>query len=106
MAEIIIPNMQPFGMLTNQVTSAMVSLQSMLPRLEAAIATASSGYQGTAGTEFEGPNNNFGVKASDTPGEQGQAYAYAVGQLVTAWGQFVNIAQPYITALDNGYRLP
>lgn len=99
-----------FGQMTNQATSQMVALQTKMQRLNEAIATASSGYDGTPGTEFEAPQpgsnaappNLFGVIPSDTPGEQGQAYRYAMGQLYLAWQTFWGSAQAYLEQLDNG----
>jgi hypothetical protein len=118
MTTTIISNMgqYPFGMQTNQCIARIISLNTNLARLQEAVATASSGYEGTAGTEFEvgGPTNVnpagmmqygqnlFGVQASSTPGEQGQAYSYAIGQLYTAWQTFWAAAQPYVEQLDNG----
>lgn len=101
-----------FGQMTNQVTSKMMGLQSQMTRLQDAIATASSGYEGTPGTEFEipspgvnnAPQNLFGVVPSETPGEQGQAYSYAMGQLATAWATFWAAASPYLEQLDNGMQ--
>jgi hypothetical protein len=114
------------------MTSSVISANTSMGRLAQAIATASSGYQGISGTEFEIGNptnvmnsagsvgmpdqppraaprasmtanqNLFGVIASDTPGEQGQAYAYAVNQLNTAWQTFWTAARPFIEQLDNG----
>jgi hypothetical protein len=118
MASTIIANTSPytFGQMTNQTVSRVISLNTQLTRLQEAIATASSGYEGTPGTEFEVRGNSnmvmpsslaagqnlFGVLASDTPGEQGQAYSYAVGQLHAAWQTFWTAAAPYIEQLDNG----
>jgi hypothetical protein len=103
-----------FGQLTNQNVARLLSLNTALTRLHEAIATASSGYTGEPGTEFEigNPNNGgpfppvaqnlFGVQASATPGEQGQAYSYAIGQLFSTWETFWAAAAPYIEQLDNG----
>jgi hypothetical protein len=111
MATTIITNTGPytFGQLTNQNISRLISLNTNIGRLFEAIATASSGYDGVPGTEFEIGNptntaiqNLFGIQASTTPGEQGSAYSYAVGQLHTAWETFWTAAAPYIEQLDNG----
>jgi hypothetical protein len=94
--------------MTNQSVAKLISLQTSMERLNDAIATASSGYAGTPGTEFEaGPPgaaapNLFGVQPSEVPGEQGQAYSYAVMQLFQQWQTFWTAAQPYIEQLDNG----
>jgi hypothetical protein len=77
----------------------------MILRLQAAVATASSGYTGTDGTEFE-TDSNFGVAPSDTPGEQGKAYNFAVGNLANAWATFWTAANDSLKALDNGVRTP
>jgi hypothetical protein len=115
MAAIIIPNGTPFGSLTNQVVGRALSLESALERLQEAIATASSGYVGTPGTEFEAPvptgagppntstPNLFGITPDPAePGAQGQAYRYAVDSLKAQWDTFWAAAQPYLSALDNG----
>src|SRR5262252_5581354 len=99
-----------FGALTNQATSRLISANTQLLRLRDAIATASAGYDGEPGTQFEitttgNPNiipNLFGVLAGETPGEQGQAYAYAVGRLVEEWTTFWSRASDFIEQLDNG----
>ena len=114
MATTIISNagQYTFGMMTNRLIGGLISAGTSINRLQEAIATASSGYEGTPGTEFEIPGSNmmgglqvsnlFGVVASTVPGEQGQAYAYAVGQLHAAWQSFWATAQPYVEQLDNG----
>jgi hypothetical protein len=112
MSALIIPQSTTFGAMTASIVSRVHSLDSVIPRLQDAIATASSGYTGTPGTEFEAasgnalpmpPANNFGVQPDpDTPGQQGQAYAYAVGQLHAKWEEFMAAAGAYIDALDNG----
>ncbi|HXJ74502.1 MAG TPA: hypothetical protein VNM37_16745 [Candidatus Dormibacteraeota bacterium] len=102
-----------FGAMTNQTISRIIATNTQMLRLKEAIATASSGYTGEPGTEFEAPasgnlgpptnaTNLFGVVPSDTPGEQGQAYSYAVGALHDAWAAFWTAAAPYIEQLDNG----
>lgn len=110
MAEIIISNTAPFGSMTNQTTARLTSLNSTIPRLQEAIATASSGYEGTPGTQFEtftgsntAPPNNFQVQADPaTPGKKGTDYAYAVDVLAQAWAAFWTAAGPAIEQLDNG----
>jgi hypothetical protein len=99
----IISNQTPFGGMTNRVTGGSLSLNNNINRLQEAIATASAGYEGVPGTEFEGPGNLFGVTpAPDTPGAQGTAYAYAVGELANHWTTFWTAALPYLKQLDNG----
>jgi hypothetical protein len=111
MAAIIIPNHTPFGSMTNQTTSRLLGLNTTMARLKEAIATASSGYVGTPGTEFEMPvmgdnmgvQNNFGVQPDpETPGKQGTDYAYAVNVLAEAWAAFWTAAEASIQQLDNG----
>ena len=105
---IIANSFQPtYGQMTNHAVAKMISLQSAMERLSDAIATASSAYEGVPGTEFEvaasgEPFNLFGVQPSDTPGEQGAAYSYALLQLYQQWQTFWAAAQPYIEQLDNG----
>ena len=112
MASIVISNNVSFGQMTNQIVSRMTGLNSSMPRLQEAIATASSGYTGVPGTEFEAPTGNmtapttsnlFGVQPdAETPGKKGTDYSYAVGQLQTAWAAFWTQAAPFIEQLDNG----
>ena len=95
-----------YGTMTNQAVSKLIALQTTMERLKDAIATASAGYEGTPGTEFEsgglGTQNLFNVQASDTPGEQGSAYTYAMGRLTEEWQTFWAAAEPFIEQLDNG----
>lgn len=106
MSAIIIATGAPFGVMTTNAVSRLIALNSTLPRIQSAVAVAEAGYEGTPGTEFEAgqePPNNFGVQADPTaPGKQGQAYAYAVGQLNQAWETFWTAAAPYIDQLDSG----
>jgi hypothetical protein len=106
MSSIIISNVPPFGSMTNQTIAELHAVNEAMARLSAAIATAQSGWTGEAGTEFEGTGNNFGVSPSDTPGAQGQAYAFALGNLSTQWTTFWTAAQAFIDAVDNGVRSP
>lgn len=106
MTATIISNAAPFGALTNAITAALIELNASIDRLNDAVATASSGYTGEDGSEFE-DDSNFGVAADPaTPGAQGKAYAYAVGQLHGAWGSFWTAAAEYVAALDNGVTQP
>lgn len=104
----------PFGQMTNQLVGRLIGGNSQMVRLQDAIATASSGYGGVPGTEFEAPvtgnqgplgnpSNLFGVvPVADEPGKAGTDYAYAVNSLATAWATFWATAEPYIEQLDNG----
>ena len=109
----VINNQYPYGQMTNSTISRLVGLHSSITRITEAIATASSGYTGVEGTQFEiqpsGPGINatviptlFGVTPSETPGEQGASYRYAFEQLNTQWQTFWTAALPYIEQLDNG----
>lgn len=111
MTTTIIANNMPYsyGQMTNQTISKLISLQTVIERLNDAIATASSSYGGVAGTEFEASvalgtqsPNLFGVQPSETPGEQGSAYSYAMGRLHEEWATFWTAAAPFIEQLDNG----
>jgi hypothetical protein len=110
MAALIIPNSTTFGQMTNSVVSRLAGLNTTLARLNEAVATASSGYSGVPGTEFETPSgmmpynaNNFGVQAdASIPGANGTAYSDAVTELATQWEAFWALAAPLIKSLDNG----
>jgi hypothetical protein len=111
MAALVIPNSTPFGGMTNQTTSRLLSLNTTIARLKDAVATAASGYEGTPGTEYEAGGmsanmwvqNNFGVAPKpDEPGAQGTDYAYAVNQLVAQWETFWPLVEPFVSQLDNG----
>jgi hypothetical protein len=106
MTATIISNTPPFGALTNKTVAALHSANEAIARLQDAVAVAASGYEGTAGTEYEGEGTNFGVVAGDTPGEKGADYAYAIGQLANAWATFWTAASPAIEQIDNGVTLP
>lgn len=107
MTTTIISNGVSYGQMSNQAISKLISLQTQLERINDAIATASAGYEGTPGTEFEAgtmgaTTNLFGVQPSATPGEQGAAYKYAMGRLCEEWATFWTAAEQYIEQLDNG----
>jgi hypothetical protein len=114
MAALIIPNGTTFGGMTNQMVSRFAGLDSTIKRLAEAIATASAGFEGTPGTQFEAPVpstplgvpmqvNNFGITPDpDHPGQKGEQYSYAIGRLHEEWETFWTAAEPFIAALDNG----
>lgn len=112
MAALIIPPSTPFGAMTNQTTSRLIGLNTTMARLKDAVATAASGYTGTAGTEYEAPSmgmnmmqtqNNFGVVPDPAEaGKNGTDYAYAVNILIGHWDAFWVLAEPSISQLDNG----
>jgi hypothetical protein len=106
MTATIISNTPPFGLMTNKTVAGLHACDESIARLKEAVATAASGYEGTPGTEYEGPNTNFGVVAGDTPGAKGADYAYAVNNLATEWGKFWTAALPSIEQIDNGVTLP
>jgi len=100
-----------FGALTNRLVGGMITANAQLERLHEAIATASAGYTGTPGTEFEVSNtigapsqaNLFGVVPDPaTPGQKGTDYSYAVGRLHELWVTFWTEAENYVQQLDNG----
>ena len=106
MTATVISNVAPFGAMTNSLTASVYTVADAIERLNSAVATASSGYSGTPGTEFE-DGTNFGVSADpNEPGAKGNDYSYAIGQLHAAWATFWTSAEPYVTQLDNGVRLP
>lgn len=109
MSTTIISNNVAFGAMSNQTISRLIGLQSTLDRLQGAIATASSGFEGVPGTQFEASSSNFGtitnlfgVQPSETPGEQGAAYRFAMDSLIAEWATFWAAAEPFIAQLDNG----
>ena len=101
-----------FGQMTTQTVSRLIATHTQIGRLRDAIATASSGYAGTPGTQFEAPatggnpgtaTNLFGVVPDpDDIGKNGTDYAYAVNSLEAAWQTFWVTAEPFIEQLDNG----
>jgi hypothetical protein len=120
MSALIIGSGYAWGQLTNRLSNGLISANTQMERLNDAIATASSGFTGVAGTQFEVSQLNnmsgaipsgdtpnlFGVLASETPGEQGEGYAYAVGRLHELWQTFWTAASPFIEQLDNGSTMP
>jgi len=113
MAALIIPNSTTFGGMTNQTVGRLLSLNTTMARLQDALATASAGYVGTAGTQYEAGNmmapgntftqNNFGIVPDATEaGKNGTDYEYAVNTLATAWATFWTAAEASINQLDNG----
>lgn len=114
MASTIISNTAPFGGMTNAMINRLIALNTTITRLQDAIATASAGFDGTPGTEFESTGSNlnpmastnlFGVQPDpDNPGAQGQAFAYAVGQLANLWNEAWPKLRPYVDQLDNGVQ--
>jgi hypothetical protein len=101
-----------FGSMTTATVSRLIATHTQMGRLRDAIATASSGYAGTPGTQFEVPaagmmpgatTNLFGVVPDPAePGKNGTDFAYAVNSLEAAWATFWVAAEPFIEQLDNG----
>jgi hypothetical protein len=106
MTATIISNTPPFGLMTNEMVANLHTVNEQMTRLQEAVATAASGYGGTAGTEYEGNSTNFGVLASATPGEQGSNYAFALNTLANDWVTFWTAAVASIQQLDNGVTSP
>jgi hypothetical protein len=106
MTATIISNVPPFGLLTNRTVAGLHAANEAITRLQEAVATAASGYEGTPGAEYEGDGTNFGVAPGDSPGTKGSDYAYAIGQLATAWETFWTAASASIDQIDNGVTLP
>ena len=114
MSTTVISNVVPFGQMTNATISRLAMLNKTIPRLQSAIATASIGFTGIPGTQFEatpsisvpGPGANlFGVQPDpDQEGAQGLAYEFAVGRLAEIWDRFWTDAEPFIRQLDNGIQ--
>ena len=112
MVSLVISNSATFGQMTNSVVSRISGVHTSILRLNEAVATASDGYTGTPGTEFETvppstmtplTQNLFGVQADpNTPGVNGQAYADAVTALTAQWQTFWTAAQPFLKVIDNG----
>jgi hypothetical protein len=106
MTATIISNTPPFGFMTNQTVADLFVVNEAINRLQEAVATAASGFEGTPGTEYE-TDSNFGVQPDPaSPGTKGSDYAYAIGNLAAAWMTFWTAALSSIEAIDNGVRNP
>ena len=102
MSAIQVSNAAPFGAMSNQLVENFWAIDQAITRLQAAIASAASGFSGTAGTEYEGTATNFGVLAGATPGANGAAWSYAVNVLAGNWATFRATSLANIEAIDNG----
>jgi hypothetical protein len=100
MTAIVVSSATPFGAMSNEAISNLISAIDDLHRVRLAAAAAKTGVSPT-GTALE-TGSNFGVVPSGTPGEQGDAYAYALEVLDDAAQAFLAASQSQITALDNG----
>jgi hypothetical protein len=113
MAALIIPNNTTFGSMTNQTVGSLLKLNTTMARLQDALATASAGYVGTPGTQYEAGNmttpgnmfvqNNFGIAPDQAEaGKNGTDYEFAVNTLAAAWTAFWTAAEASVNQLDNG----
>lgn len=101
MAATVVNGSTPFGGMSNKMIEDIYAVDAAMKRLAAAVATAASGYGGTAGTEYE-TGSNFGVVPSDANGTDGAAWAYAINVLSGEWATFMTAAQASLNQLDNG----
>jgi hypothetical protein len=99
-----ITNNLAFGGMSNNMVATMFALNNAVPRLNTAVANASIGFEGTPGTEYEGPESLFGVVPGTEPGAQGLAYASAIVTISNAWAAFWEAAAGAIEGMDNGQR--
>jgi len=113
MAALIIPTNTTFGSMTNQTVGRLLGLNTTMARLQDALATASAGYVGTPGTQYEAGNmttpgnmfvqNNFGIVPDGvTPGKNGTDYEFAMNTLAGHWTTFWTASEAAINQLDNG----
>lgn len=101
MTAIVVSGATPLGGISNQIAADAQKLNNEVVRLEAAIAQASSGYGGTAGTQFE-TGTNFGVAPTGTPGQAGADWRFAMDSFAANWATFWAANKAYIAALDQG----
>ena len=101
MSALIVNGVTPFGNVSNKMAADFHVIDDEITRLGVAVAIAASGFTGTAGTEYE-TGSNFGVVPSNTPGQQGLAFAYALNSLSTNWATFRANNIAFINVLDNG----
>lgn len=101
MSAIIVNGAAPFGAISNKAIQNLISAIDDIHRVNLAAAAAQSGAASPVAAALE-TGSNFGVVASDTPGEKGADYAYALGLLDAALQTFKSTNQGFITALDNG----
>ncbi len=100
MTAIVVNGATPFGALSNAAINQLRGVIDDIHRVRLAAAAAVAGVS-PAGTAVE-TGSNFGVVPSSTPGEQGDAYVYALNVLDDALQSFGVAYQGQITALDNG----
>jgi hypothetical protein len=112
MTTLVISANAPYGQMTSQMISKIMQVQAQMERLHDAIATASSGYTGTDGTQFEQSvtptqpfsQNLFGVMPGAVAGTEGVNYRFAVDSLYDQWKLFWAAAEPFVNQLDNGQQ--
>lgn len=102
MTQMVINTNKTFGAMAAALASEYLDFKNKVQRLQAEIGMAAAAYGGTAGTEYEGDTNNFGVVASTTPGQQGTSFAFQVGTISTALTTFDNAIKDCISVLDQG----
>ena len=101
MTAIVVNGETPFGGMVNTAIDNLVSAIQNIHRANLAVAAAESGAPSPVGAALE--TGNFGVTpASGSPGTQGAAWAFALGNLDTAAQAFLTANIAYVTALDNG----
>lgn len=100
------------GQMTAAAIAKIVATNAAMARITEAIATASSGFEGTPGTQFEANDGGFGTAdnlfqalPSDTAGEQGSNYRFAVESLNAQWQTFMDAAKDFIAQLDQGQQV-
>jgi hypothetical protein len=100
MTAIVVNGSTPFGGMVNGAVGDLVAAGAAIHRANLAQAAAQSGAAEPTAAVLEG--GNFGVVPDATPGQQGAAWAYALGVLDDALQTFLTAHQAQITALDNG----
>jgi hypothetical protein len=112
----VIFSMQPqytFGTMSTRLVTNLIAANASVARITAGMATASSGFTGTDGTQYEvsssmppnpmAPPNLFGVVTeANSPGANGMAYENAMNTIETAWQTFWTAASAALQTLDNG----
>jgi hypothetical protein len=104
-----------FGVMTTRLVTSLIQANASVARVQAGMTTASNGFTGTAGTQYEisgsstgmgnpmAPINLFGVIAdANNLGANGTAYETAMNTIETAWQTFWTAASGALQTLDNG----
>lgn len=103
MTAIVVNGATPFGAMTNTAVNNLIHAIDDIHRVRLAEAAAQSGASPPTGAALEG--GNFGVTPGTPPGDQGEAWAYAIEVLDDALQAFKTANQASLTALDNGNGL-